>query len=88
VREAKRTALRDLCEVKYQRQGRHHEHETKFRKKCFVENVQLFANAQTEPEKYNLYVGPANLAEGIADMEAELSSIRRELQQLQATVRR
>lgn len=57
-------------------------------KKCFVENIQLFANAQTEPEKYNLYNGLVNLVEGMADMEAELSSVRRELEQLQATVRR
>ncbi|MDC0336537.1 hypothetical protein OAN24_06570 [Pseudodesulfovibrio sp.] len=46
--------------------------------KCFEENVRLFANARTEPEKYNLYNGLYNLAEGLRQFEHDLRQHRKE----------
>ena len=36
--------------------------------KCFDENIRLFANAQNQPEKYNLYNGLSALAEGLQEL--------------------
>lgn len=44
-------------------------------KKCFVENIRLFANAQTEPEKFNLYNGLAALADALADIQQQVAEI-------------
>ena len=49
--------------------------------KCFLENFQLFGNAQTEPEKFNLYNGLRALAEGMREIEMRVS--RLEKQQVQ-----
>ena len=48
----------------------------------FEENLVLFANAQTHPEKYNLYAGLRNLAEALENIENELNRVRQQLQQL------
>jgi hypothetical protein len=50
-------------------------------KKCFAENLRLFGNASTQPEKYNLYNGLANLATAVEELQTKLS-------QIEATVNR
>jgi hypothetical protein len=51
-------------------------------KKCFVENLQLFSNPQTEPEKFNLYNGLASLVEGMEELELKVQSLCQELYQV------
>ncbi len=48
-------------------------------KKCFAENIQLFANAQTQPEKFNLYNGLHGLAEAIESCERQIAQIEHNL---------
>ncbi|MEK7073131.1 MAG: hypothetical protein AAB974_01705 [Patescibacteria group bacterium] len=50
--------------------------------KCFEENRRDFGNAQTQPEKYNLYNGLANLAQAVATIQRELDEIKRTLWKL------
>ena len=47
--------------------------------KQFEENLKMFGDAHTNPEKYNLYAGLMNLADGLSQMEARLDSIERTL---------
>lgn len=49
--------------------------------KCFEENVRLFANTQTEPEKYNHYNGLRALAVAVKELQAEVHQLRQELAQ-------
>ncbi|MDO9530883.1 MAG: hypothetical protein Q7O12_01965 [Deltaproteobacteria bacterium] len=49
-------------------------------KKCFAENLQLFANAQSQPEKFNLYNGLHGLAEAIESLESRIAQIEHNLQ--------
>jgi len=51
--------------------------------KCFEENIQLFGNANNNPEKFNLYNGLANLAEGL---KHDMSNIKSQIQYLQQAV--
>jgi len=51
-------------------------------KKCFAENLKLFGNAQTQPEKYNLYNGLANLSDSIEEMQNEIHRLRQEVDSL------
>ena len=44
-------------------------------KKCFEENIALFANAQTQPEKFNLYNGLYNLADEIEKINHQIYQI-------------
>lgn len=46
-------------------------------KRCFAENVRLFGNANTEPEKFNLYNGLAQLASAIQDLERSVEQMAR-----------
>jgi len=46
----------------------------------FEENLRLFA--KTEPEKYNLYAGLVNLAEGLRNIELKLDEIMQILYRL------
>ncbi len=48
-------------------------------KNCFSENINLFANPQVSPEKYNLYNGLINL---VMAVETELGSIKDLLEQI------
>jgi hypothetical protein len=48
-------------------------------KNCFDENIRLFANPQSQPEKYNLYNGLTNLTNAI---ETDLGSIKDLLEQI------
>lgn len=51
-------------------------------RKCFEENLQLFAHPQAHPEKYNLYKGLAALAKATKEIQDELRSLRSEIQHL------
>jgi len=44
--------------------------------KQFNENFRIFADPNTEPEKYNLYAGLANLAKGLEDMQAQIENLQ------------
>lgn len=39
---------------------------------CFLENIRLCGDPKTNPEKFNLYNGLANLAEAMMEMKAEI----------------
>ena len=56
---------------------------------CFSENIKLFANAQTQPEKYNLYRGLTamsevleNLVHHVHKLEMQLAEANRKLDNL------
>lgn len=53
-----------------------------YAKKQFKENVELFGDPQSNPEKYNLYNGLANLADGLENLEQQLAYIRAMLESL------
>jgi hypothetical protein len=46
-----------------------------YAKRQFEENVHLFGNPRTNPEKYNLYRGLENLAIGLGELEARINKI-------------
>jgi hypothetical protein len=46
-------------------------------KKQFAENIQLFGNPNSQPEKFNLYGGLSNLAEALQNIENDLYEIKR-----------
>lgn len=50
-------------------------------KRCFEENLRLFADPKTEPEKFNLYKGLVLLAEAVAIIESKASDIQTKLRQ-------
>ena len=54
-------------------------------KKCFSENIRLFADALSQPEKLNYYNGLYNLTEGI---EADLNSVKYLDQEIRNELRR
>ena len=56
-------------------------------KKCFEENIRLFGNAQTNPEKFNLYTGLFNLANAIQNLERKIDTIEQNLSYVQANMR-
>lgn len=56
---------------------------------CFLENIRLFGNQQTEPEQYNLYNGLramsavlVSLAQVIDNVERQCNSITQQLHQI------
>ena len=51
---------------------------------CFDENIKLFGDANTQPEKYNTFNGLASLAEGIAELQTQIRQLREEVQQLKS----
>jgi hypothetical protein len=53
---------------------------------CFKENIQLFANPKTEPEKYNLYNGLMALADKIDEIESLLKKVNRILTEIDLRV--
>lgn len=55
---------------------------------CFLENIQLFANPQTEPEKYNLYRGLAAMAEIVEAAHLQLYSIETRLDSIAQEIRK
>jgi len=55
---------------------------TKTSKDCFDENLRLFSNPQTQPEKYNLYQGLASLAEAVSDLQADVNRLKQAVNHL------
>ena len=53
---------------------------TQTAKKFFAENIQLFSDARTHPEKYNLYNGLRALVEAIESLESRIEKIEQALQ--------
>ena len=51
-------------------------------KNCFEENMQL-NDPQTSPEKFNLYNGLANLAIAVQEIQAQIQSLERAVQNIQ-----
>ena len=49
---------------------------------CFLENLQLFANPQTEKEKYNLYNGLRGLSETVENLVHAVHNIEMQLNSL------
>ncbi len=49
---------------------------------CFAENIQHFADARVEPEKFNLYNGLWNLSGAISEMEAKIERLSRKVEEL------
>ncbi len=47
--------------------------------KQFNENLRLFGNPETEPEKYNLYAGLQNLAIGLSSLENKVEALKNQL---------
>lgn len=56
--------------------------QTNTAKKCFAENIQLFAHAQTEPEKFNLYNGLHNATDAIEQLERRLLAIEQNIEHI------
>jgi hypothetical protein len=44
-------------------------------KKCFADNLRRYGNAQTNPEKFNLYNGLTNLAVAVEDIQSRITTI-------------
>lgn len=53
-------------------------------KKQFAENAQLFGNASSQPEKYNLYHGLTNIAEGLEELRQEVDRLQHGLSDIRA----
>jgi len=49
---------------------------------CFLENLGLYVNRQTEPEKYNLYNGLRAMAEAIESLTQVVYKIEKQLNSL------
>lgn len=47
--------------------------------RCFKENRADFGDPRVSPEKYNLYNGLGNLAEGIAALQAQVLALAQEV---------
>ncbi len=45
---------------------------------CFVENMRICGDPTTNPEKFNLYNGLANLAEAMMEIKTELDKMKGE----------
>jgi hypothetical protein len=55
--------------------------------KCFLENRNLFSNAQNSPEKFNLYNGLAGLSSVVADLIHKIDSLTAEIEDLKHKLR-
>ncbi len=51
-------------------------------KKCFNENIQLFSNPESEPEKYNLYNGLLNLTQAVEDLQSQVRKIEQDIERI------
>lgn len=45
-------------------------------KRMFVENLNVFGDRQTQPEKYNLYLGLINLVASVEQVQQDLEKIK------------
>jgi hypothetical protein len=50
--------------------------------KQFDENLKLFVTPEENPEKWNLYAGLQNLAQGLEELEERVKKIERHLDPL------
>jgi len=50
---------------------------------CFAENAQLFGNAKTQAEKYNLYTGLRAMAETIESLSLHAHTLERQLNSME-----
>ena len=57
-------------------------------KNCFAENLRLFAPAETQPEKFNLYKGLSELADTLTRIESDLADIKDRLRRIENAARR
>lgn len=55
--------------------------------KQFDENLRIFGNAKSEPEKYNLYAGLSNLAKGLKNLQSQIEDLQRRLNDLEARLK-
>ncbi len=55
--------------------------------KCFDENRNLFGNAQTEAEKFNLYQGLSALAEGVLQLQQQIAALQQQVARLEAQLK-
>ena len=51
-------------------------------KRFFEENLQLFGDPQTDPEKYNLYNGLLNLVNALEMLDQQIRHLAEQLQAL------
>ena len=51
-------------------------------KNQFNENLRLFGNSSSAPEKFNLYAGLANLAEGLSQLQNEVRNLNNDIDSL------
>lgn len=56
-------------------------------KNCFAENRNLFGDAKTQPEKFNLYSGLANLADAVQKLERTIDDIQRTVKHLESKIK-
>ena len=55
---------------------------TESARKCFAENIQYYADARVEPEKFNLYNGLWNLSGAISELESRVERLTRRIDEL------
>jgi hypothetical protein len=60
----------------------------KFTEEYFDENLKLFCDPETQPEKYNLYHGLFSLATDVSDLQRELKKLRRNISLIQTKIHR
>lgn len=56
--------------------------------KNFHENIQKYAPASTQPEKYNLYAGLANMARALEQQSSHIMALNRRIEQLERQLQR
>lgn len=56
-------------------------------KRNFEENLNLFADPQTNPEKYNLYMGLLNMVRGIESLEREVDQVKEEVHRIRVSIK-
>lgn len=60
---------------------------TRTAKMCFEENLQLFGDPHSQPEKFNLYNGLKNLADSLTTLDQKLNNVHSEVVNLQNVIR-
>lgn len=51
-------------------------------KQQIAENLRLFGNAQSQPEKFNLYNGLLNIIDSLSQMESDITRINNTVEQI------
>lgn len=55
---------------------------------CFLENRNLFSNAKTTPEKFNLYNGLTFLSKAVSDLSLKIEEMGKEIEDLKYKLRK